>query len=476
LNNKFHLPEDSAVRFVASSTIALILLSRALPAEEPKPIDLIIHGRAIEEPVLQYRLLPGEEELKSGNAVPILLRLPWEQTQWMNQVFPTLQEWDSRPLDAPEWAATSDGVLPLHFFNEMKRAAFRREASWEYPIGETSSLYFILLPDLQGLRGFLRYGLSARIRYHLSRGELDQAREGILVGLANARHLAQTPFYVNQLVALAIHRAMLDRVAELISQSDCPNLYWALAALPDSLIELERTASLEASAFAMILPAVRDLDRPRDAAEWSRMGEQLLELIEDEFRDKQAVSAPQLLGRWAKAARAELPALLGILPGQVAAMSDEEASIRWYVHQRLALDQRGAAAVVLHPREAWPLLHQLRKDATALHEKTGTKTSGFFDPDVLYVSAWSLKRKIQSLRAIEAVRHYLATHDGKLPARLDDIRGIPVPYDPMTDQPFRWKTEGKTAVLQAPSLAAEVLQPDWATALENRLEYRLEVK
>ena len=66
-------------------------------------------------------------------------------------------------------------------------------------------------------------------------GELDTAREGILVGLANGRHLAQTPFYINQLVALSIHQVMLDRTAELISQPDSPNLYWALSTLPDSL-------------------------------------------------------------------------------------------------------------------------------------------------------------------------------------------------------------------------------------------------
>src|SRR5262249_589805 len=162
-----------------------------------------------------------------GNAVPILLRLPWEQTPWMNTVYPTLQDWESRPLTAPEWEG-SGGVLPEHFYLEMKRAAFRRDAAWEYPIGETQTLYLILLPDIQGMRVFLGQGLSARIRYHLSRGEFEQARNGILVGLANGRHLAQTPFYINQLVALSIHRIMLDRCAELIAQPNSPNLYWAL--------------------------------------------------------------------------------------------------------------------------------------------------------------------------------------------------------------------------------------------------------
>jgi hypothetical protein len=75
-----------------------------------------------------------------------LLRLPWEQTPWMTKVFPTLHEWEERPLDAPEWQ-TAGQVLPSHFYSEMRRAAFRREAGWEYPIGETQTPYMILLPD-----------------------------------------------------------------------------------------------------------------------------------------------------------------------------------------------------------------------------------------------------------------------------------------------------------------------------------------
>lgn len=458
------------MRIAAAIALSLILASRASGVDQPAPIELVIHPRAIETPLLKYRLFPAEAELKPGNAVPILLRLPWEQANWMNQVFPTLKEWESRPLNAPEWAA-SGGVLPANFYNEMKRAAFRRDASWEYPIGETSSPYFILLPDVQGLRGFLNYGLTARIRYHLARGELAAAREGILVGLANARHLAQTPFFVNQLVALAVHRAMLDRTAELISQPACPNLFWALSALPESLIELDRAASLQGDFFAMSLPGVNDLDRPREAWEWRKMAEQLNEIVRDTSNE-----APRGIASCANHALLELPDLLGITPEKVAAMTDEEAAIRWYVYQRIRLDQRTAAILVLPPREAWPLLHQLRKDVEVMRQKTGTKESESLDATPVYVAAWSLKRKIASLRIIEAVRDYLAPHDGKLPGNLDDIRNVPIPLDPMTGEPFHWRVDGQTATLKAPSLATAVVEPDWTTALANAMEYRLEVK
>jgi hypothetical protein len=463
------------MRYLGVLAAAFAAAPHAVHADQPKSVDMRIEPRGIETPLLKYRLLPTEAELKPGNAVPILLRLPWEESKWMHEVFPTLLDWES--TKAPDWAPAK-GILPPKFSNEMKRAAFRRDASWEYPINEGPSLYFILLPDLQGLRYFLANGLSANIRYHLSHGELDDAREAILVGLANARHLAKTPFYINQLVAIAVDQAMFDRVGELIAQPNSPNLFWALSTLPNTLVELDRAASLESTAFAMTFPAVNELDRPRDTAEWNKMAEQLVELADqfDELQQKGRAATAQYITAWAKLARAELPGTSRFEAETVAAMSDAEAAIRWYVAERLAIDQRSAAAVVLRPQEAWPVLHQLRKDSKSFYEKTGTKPSGFFDATRLYVAAWSLRRKIDSQRIIEAVRHHLATHDGKLPLKLADIRGIPVPVDPMTDRPFHWTVDGKQAVLKAPSLAAEVIEPDWNTALANTLEYRLEVK
>ena len=149
-------------------TFALLTALFLSPAwsHEGHEVDLTLHPQAVEAPVLKYRLLPADSELKPGNAVPILLRLPWEQNAWMTKVYPTLHEWEARPLTDPEWK-NAGHVLPPHFFNEMRRAAYRREAAWEYPIGEQVG-YSILLPDVQGLRGFIGNGLASRICMILS--------------------------------------------------------------------------------------------------------------------------------------------------------------------------------------------------------------------------------------------------------------------------------------------------------------------
>jgi hypothetical protein len=440
-------------------------------SHEGHAVDLTLHPQAVASPALKYRLLPSENEIKPGNAVPILLRLPWEQNTWMTKVYPTLHEWESRPLTDPQWK-DAGGVLPAHFFSEMKRAAYRREAAWEYPLGEQVG-YTILLPDVQGLRGFLKDGLSTKIRYHLSRGEVDQAREGILVGLANGRHLSQTPFFVNQLVAMVIHRAMLDRTAELVSQPESPNLYWALSTLPDSLIELDRAADFEGTVFADTFPVANDLDTPRDAKQWKKMSQQLLELLEQLQEIPQAPKpAPnadgysdlinELLQRlgaaeshrigFIKSAREELATLLKVAPEKVAAMSDDEVGVRWYVQLRLSRDQKIAAVMRLEPREAWPRLKELQAEIDSLRQKTGGKGLDFFNPTNIYASAWSLRRTVAMLRVVEAVRHYSATHNKQLPKSLADIEGLSMPFDPLTGEPFEWSVEGETATLTPPAL------------------------
>lgn len=483
------------MHFACVAVIVTMLIGATLNAEEPAPIELTLHPRAIETPVLKYRLFPAEAERQRGNAAPILLRLPWDQMPWMTNVYPNLEKWEDLPLDAPEWQSWHGeygAVFPDRFYSEMKRAAFREDASWEYPLHETPSPYMILLPDVQGMRGFLRYGLSARIRYHLSRGELDEAREGILIGFANSRHLAQTPFLITQLVATAFQRAMLNRTLELVTQPDSPNLYWALTTLPAELIELERAASFEGSMFAMTFPAVNDLDRPREPEVWSRMAAQLVEVLQElseiprQEPPREVVPAvqqepepppaqPHHLTRFVRQARADLPELLGIPADKVAAMSDDEAAVRWYVHLRLERDQRMAAVLTLPPREAWPQLKRLRDEILAMRRRTETEYNDNLNPVSIYVAAWSVKRRIDALRIVEAVRHYLARHDGRFPASLEQIDDVSIPLDPLTDQPFDWSVDDNTATLTAPALPAGLVEPDAPAARAAAIVYRLKV-
>jgi len=448
------------IRFAWMILPSVLLSFCALPSQaaDPKPIVVEITPKAIESPVLKYRFLPREDELKAGNAVPILLRLPWEQQNWIQKVYPNLHKWDEVPLTDPKWKDFSD--LPERFFEDMKRAAYRRDAQWEYPIGEVPAM-FILLPDLQGLRTYLGYGLSAKAKYHLSKGQIDETIDVIKVGLTNGRHIASTPFVINQLVAAAIERTMLDRAVDLIGHPKSPNLYWALSSIPKSILSIDRTADLEGNMLAMTFPFLNDLERPRTDEEWKKVLDQQLNYLESsvglivpkgEANKKKAFAGAE------KVARRDLPALLGISPEKVKKMTTEEALIRWFAVNHARLDSRFSAYVGLPAREALPQLIKLNQDSYEFYNNFNGKFYDFFkNPLFNYMTLHSIYRKIQTIRIVEAVRHYAAGHEGKFPEKLDDITDLPIPLDCFTDKPFVWEVEGNMATLTAPELPEEVM-------------------
>ncbi|MBN1360471.1 MAG: hypothetical protein JW993_07760 [Sedimentisphaerales bacterium] len=59
-----------------------------------------------------------------------------------------------------------------------------------------------------------------------------------------------------------------------------------------------------------------------------------------------------------------------------------------------------------------------------------------------------LSADIGARQCLEALRHYAATHDGWLPAELDDISGVELPNDPVTQKPFMYRLDGDKAVLE----------------------------
>jgi hypothetical protein len=63
----------------------------------------------------------------------------------------------------------------------------------------------------------------------------------------------------------------------------------------------------------------------------------------------------------------------------------------------------------------------------------------------------ALDKQIAALRVIEAIRMYAAAHDGQLPGSLADIDEVPVPNNPMTGEPFVYRLDGGSAILEASS-------------------------
>jgi hypothetical protein len=56
-------------------------------------------------------------------------------------------------------------------------------------------------------------------------------------------------------------------------------------------------------------------------------------------------------------------------------------------------------------------------------------------------------QRIALLAHVEALRMYAADHEGKLPAKLDEIK-LPLPEDPFTGKAFHYEVDGPTAIIK----------------------------
>jgi hypothetical protein len=415
-------------------------------ASRGEPVrELVVSARAVEQPLMKYRLLPAEYELKRGNAASILLRLPWEQAAYFSTVVPTFRDYLDLPLTDSKLRDPHDVFA---FYHVLKRAAYRQTADWEYPLGEEPAAT-ILLPDVQGSRQIVGDGLSVWIRQRIARGHLEEAREGILVGLAVSRHYSRTPFVITQLVCAHLDSMMLSRLEELLAQPDCPNFYWALTALPKPLVDLRPSIELDQRFLEMSVPGLDSLDHLKTDDQWSGQLHAVIKLLTEIGSQSPGASEVQV-GHLAKLARAELAGLIEGGAARVAKMSDSEAALRWLVQTENEQSQKTAALMSLAPPAAIPRLARWQ-DAIA-ESRTQSGLSPLFvleRPLGAYLAAHKLQRRIDALRVVEAVRDYAAHHNGELPTSLESIADVPMPDDPFTGRPFHYQTSEGRATLSA---------------------------
>jgi hypothetical protein len=63
-----------------------------------------------------------------------------------------------------------------------------------------------------------------------------------------------------------------------------------------------------------------------------------------------------------------------------------------------------------------------------------------------------LDRHIAMLRVVEAVRLFAAKPPKTLPRNLAEIAEVPIPADPVSNQPFQYRLDGSTAILSPAKL------------------------
>ncbi len=429
----------------------------------PRPPEIPLRILALQPapapvPALHYKLLPELRDTTPGNAVLLYYRA-FSPEWWQNiRANKEVQQAVEKALEAPpaearaipELAFVRDWVV----LKEVDRAARRSYCDWEMTQRVREEGAALLLPDVQSMREFMRY-LAIRAKLELADGQLDKAARTLQTGLQMGRHVSDAPTLIQALVGAAITQVMLDRVEEWVRAPGSPNLYWALADLPQPFIDLRKPLQGEQILMDNLLPGFREALAGHNAVP---LAPAQLDEIKVRFRSlvgerNDAALIVQVFKKYAPAKeylRAQgwpaeqveaLPPMQAVLLSEVATydrLFDEMMKYQGLPHWQARAGSERA--------------EQLLKDEVVRSGAPALSLAGLLLPAINKVQFASARidRRINMLRCVEAIRLYAAGHEGKLPGALADITEVPVPLDPVTGQPFEYHADDARATLTAP--------------------------
>jgi hypothetical protein len=220
----------------------------------------------------------------------------------------------------------------------------------------------------------------------------------------------------------------------------CPNLYWALTNLLSPLVSLEKGTEGER---VFILAELRDLDdkQPMTPVEISKLVKHIdmIRAFEPGKLEKTRV--------WLDARKKDEQYLARARARLVEYGIKEDRLARFPADQVLLLDERRLYEVErdevmkLMNLPAWQAVEQFENHPP----KKGAGLFSAFLPAIHKVrrAQGRLEQRFALLRHVEALRMYAASHEGKLPERLEMV-DVPLPHDPFTGKPFHYELKDGT--------------------------------
>jgi hypothetical protein len=429
-------------------------------------------------PVFKHRLVPSALELRPGNAAlhytrAIVLGFP---SRW-NELEKTHGEDFNGGAGKPEWysPARPFSELPIeqvraaaNSFDTMveqciARGAVRRDCDWGRNIEELEGLDVIglLLPDVQEMRSIARM-LMLRTRLAIADGDYDRAIEHLRMNYRLGRDVASDPILVCGLVGIAIASVGNHEMPELIAAKNSPNMYWALAEMQRPFIDLYPAARYELSWGLKIFPVLLNPEeREHSPEEWAR-------LLAGSLQDMQRAAGDGVNTEFSDWVMRIGVAGFGLIayPEAKQRLLDsgmDRAEIeRMPVGQVIAIDASREYQRIAQEFEKWwytPFSVARKRGAEPekiLHQRFeggyGRVLAGLMMPALARVRDAQVKLdwQLNGLQTIEAIRMH-AAETGKLPTALTEITIVPVPINPVTEQPYEYRLDGDTAVLELPA-------------------------
>lgn len=434
---------------------------------------------------LKHRLIISDIDTRPGNSIPYyyraLLEVPEVQRRLREEFGDDdkFEDWtvtgvsnaiplDKLPLDKLREAQqiVSDSSIDA----QLTAADLCRNADWQLDIYDLRGfdIFSFHLKEFQESRTLARY-LALRTRLALAEHRYDDAIKSLRQSYRLGVDMSRLPLLVCGLIGIAEAGRANGALTEMIAAPDSPNMYWALAELPNPLIDLRTAARFEIGFGPRMFPLFNNAETTdRSPAEWNSLfSKAVLELtrlgnqsgVFPRANDVGAgiaataialagypLAKERLIEQGMDRERVEQMAVgqvLAIYTERVCEQFGGDFEKLWYMpysemrQRSKQVDETLQEARLLGPspnREVLPII-------------------AFAMPAMFQARAAQVKldRELAALRVIEALRMYAASHNGNWPNSLDAVTEVPTPLNPATGKPFVYRLEDSTAILDLPA-------------------------
>lgn len=451
------------MRFAKACTLLLMVAGfvSAQPIPAQRPTVLVLHPQAAPVPALKYPLLPDITDMHPGNAAlyyhrAMLLRCLLRPKAADQQ---QLYKWLETPLkDLPR----ADVRAALKQYRDMLREVdfAARCTSINWGLEQRKEGLHLLMPEIQEMRPLIQV-VALQARLDMAERHFDQAVHGLQTGYAMSRQVGESAnSLIATLVGVALGAVMDQQVEQFVQLQGAPNLYWSLTQLPRPFVPLRPGLEGDKTWFWDTFPQLKRLETETlSAAEVNRV-------VASMFPELGSAG----MGNDPSTIRLGLAALTiksypmakrwltteGKSAAEIDAMPALQAVVRYSLFQYRRWQDELYKWAYLPRWEAEPGLEkamaQFKRAKSTLAD--GIPFAWLFLPAMQRVTfaSTSLDQRHAALRIVEAVRLYAASHDGQLPVRLDAIRDVPIPIDPVSGKSFQYQRTGNTALLTGPAL------------------------
>jgi len=381
--------------------------------------------------------------MNPGNPIQHYMKCMMEQKKFFfdQEAYEHREKLLTMPLsELPAEDLTEYGRFAL---SQVDCAARLDNPDWQVLLKLKADGIELLLPEVQQIRSLAR-AIQVRFRAEIAQCRFEDAIRTAKTFFAISRHLGEHPTLIGNLVGIAIAAVAVNQLDVMLEQPGCPNLYWALTALPSPLIPLDKGTDGERVMLAWVF---RNLD---DSAPMSN--DQLNKFIADaekllEAADKK-VDKP-LVRAWLDA-RTKDAAMVSAARHRLAEHGlQEERLTRFPADQAILLDEKRELEERFDDDVKTINFPVWQVEAMTAQIKTKKPAALFAELLVpitknARMAQGRIDQKIALLRHIEALRLHAAERNGALPAKLADV-AVPLPVDPFTGKAFRYELAGDTA-------------------------------